>query len=334
MVVRIYDQLPWFLKPGKVYFNKNRELSLAQPVLPQDRVGQIHPRRPAVDLGPRRHPRASIGRGQTYSRRAHLASCRPGRTPSSSTPRSCPPSPTHRTRWSSTRRPRSLPATGGTSTGSPAVRARAASRTSSSPGRPSRRSYSLPAPVDWAPSASTLAHAAKCERDSPKWFGGRTVTLDPRAAVLVRDHPPLLREEGPALQVPQGVSGRRPRVLPVRRPLGLHARTAGTDRPRREPAPAQGRLGGRARDARSRSSGATASRRATPPTCSPSASCRRSRRMPRSRSARSRTTTNPVPPGYGFRRLDKAQLAQLPNLRQTRARASGSTRGCAATAAT
>src|SRR5262249_15620661 len=39
--------------------------------------------------------------------------------------------------------------------------------------------YSLPAPDNWTPSASTLSHAEKCERDSPKWFGHKkTLTTD------------------------------------------------------------------------------------------------------------------------------------------------------------
>src|SRR6185437_6799656 len=37
--------------------------------------------------------------------------------------------------------------------------------------------YALPAPIDWTPAAQTLAHAAKCEQDSPRWFSGRTITL-------------------------------------------------------------------------------------------------------------------------------------------------------------
>src|SRR5262245_13311023 len=66
MVVRIYDQLPWFLKPGKVYFNKNRELSLSNQCYLKTAWGKST-RGALQSISGAEGSKGAIGRGQTYS---------------------------------------------------------------------------------------------------------------------------------------------------------------------------------------------------------------------------------------------------------------------------
>ena len=256
--------------------------------------------------------------------RPHLANSRPGRTPSSWTRRSSPPSPTRPTPWSSTRRPRSTPATGGTTTGWRAARARAASPTSSSPGRPSPASTRSPPRPTGRPRTSTLAHAAKCERDSPKWYGGKTVTPHPRPALLVRDAPAASTKP----RACSTSSSRSIRPTTTSASSTPAARSSPSSSSRRSTAPASIRplkdvwvvepaldIAKLRREALAPTD-ADALDHGHRSTCSPSA---RSRRSPRTAPCTTALAheTNPVPPGYGFRRLDKAQLTQLPNLRQS-----------------
>lgn len=175
MVVRIYDQLPWFLKPGRVYFNKNRELSLANQSFLKTAWGKST-RGALQAVSGQEGAKGSIGRGQTFSV-VHISELPTWENPEQLDTALLPAIPYApdtlvlyeataevagdwwHTHW----------LTSG--------RGEGRFRNIFIPWSAEPSKYALPAPDGWTPSAATLAHSAKCERDSPKWFGGKTVRL-------------------------------------------------------------------------------------------------------------------------------------------------------------
>ena len=175
MVVRIYDQLPWFLKPGKVYFNKNRELTLANQSYLKTAWGKSN-RGALQTISGQEGSKGAIGRGQTYSV-VHISELPTWENPEQLDTALLP----------------AIPYSADTLVLYEATAEFAGDwwhkhwlASGEGEGRftnifipwcaePAK--YSLPAPLDWTPSVTTTQHAEKCERDSPKWFGGRTVTL-------------------------------------------------------------------------------------------------------------------------------------------------------------
>jgi len=182
--------------------------------------------------------------------------------------------------------------------------------------------YSLPAPVDWAPKPKTLEHAAKCEADSPRWFRGRTVHLQrdqlywyeqTRAFYEKKGELHKFLKEYPAddqecfqyagraiftfeqLEAIEAAGRKRPMVdvwavEPALEIAGL----------RRLPDVAEGSDG-------QSLSGPPARPRPNPPL---------SLRIPAATSSLA-ANAYPVPPGYGFRRLTPDQLRALPSLRHS-----------------
>jgi hypothetical protein len=174
MVVRIYDNLPWFLKPGRVYFNKNRELSLANDSYLKTAWGKST-RGALQSTTGLEGTKGAIGRGQTYSC-VHISELPTWENPEQLDTALLPAIPYA---------PDTLVLYEATAEFAGDWWHRHWLASAEGVGRfrnvfipwcaePAK--YSLPAPVDWSPSATTRGHAVKCERDSPKWFG-RTVRL-------------------------------------------------------------------------------------------------------------------------------------------------------------
>jgi hypothetical protein len=175
MVVRIYDQLPWFLKPDRLYFTKNRELTLANSCFLKTAWGKST-RGALQSISGAEGSKGAIGRGQTYSC-VHISELPTWENPEQLDTALLP----------------AIPVSADTLVLYEATAEYAGDwwhqhwlATAEGVGRfrnvfipwsAEPRKYSLPPPPGWVPLASTLAHAEKCERDSPKWYGGRTVRL-------------------------------------------------------------------------------------------------------------------------------------------------------------
>jgi hypothetical protein len=175
MVTRIYDQLPWFLRPSTVYFTKNRELSLANACFLKTAWGKST-RGALQSVTGAEGSKGAIGRGQTFSV-VHISELPTWDNPEQLDTALLPAIPVA---------PDTLVLYEATAEYAgdwwhkhwlASAEGVGRFRNIFIPWSAEPRKYSLPAPVDWTPSASTLAHAAKCERDSPRWYGGRTVTL-------------------------------------------------------------------------------------------------------------------------------------------------------------
>jgi hypothetical protein len=322
MVVRLYDQLPWFLRPSRLYFTKNRELTLSNQSTLKTAWGKST-RGALQSVSGVEGNKGSIGRGQTYST-VHISELPTWENPEQLDTALLPAIPYApdtlvlyeataefagdwwHTHW--------LASGEGEGRFSNVFIPWSA--------EPSK--YSLPAPEAWAPSTTTLAHAAKCERDSPRWFGGKTVRLNREQLYWYETTRRFYEAKGLLYKFLKEYpaddhecfqyAGRSVFTLEQLEAIDR----AGSLRPLKdvwvvEPAMDIAKL---RREALAPSDAETLiapggsadlqPKRPVPP-LSPHGGIR---------SALAHDT-NPVPPGYGFRRLDKAQLKQLPNLRQS-----------------
>jgi len=317
MVVRIYDQLPWFLKPGRVYFNKNRELSLANQCFLKTAWGKST-RGALQSATGLEGSKGSIGRGQTYSV-VHISELPTWENPEQLDTALLPAIPYA---------PDTLVLYEATAefagdwwhkhwlaSGEGVGRFRNIFIPWSA--EPSK--YSLPAPVGWVPSTTTQKHAEKCERDSPRWFNGKTVRLNRNQMYwyettrkfyeskgqlykFLKEYPADDQEcfqyAGRSIftleqleQIDQAGSQRKLKdvwaVEPAYEVADLR-RTGKADAEDDDPNPD------------------LQPKRVVPPLA------------PHETPYGSpiQHETNPVPPGYGFRRLSPAQLQAMPNLRQ------------------
>jgi hypothetical protein len=176
MVVRLYDQLPWFLRPDRLYFTKNRELTLGNASTLKTAWGKST-RGALQAISGLEGTKGAIGRGQTYSC-VHISELPTWENPEQLDTALLPAIPVSRdtlvlfeataefagdwwhTHWLAS----------GEGVG------RFANIFIPWSAEPSK--YALPPPEGWTPLPTTLAHAEKCERDSPKWFGGETRRLN------------------------------------------------------------------------------------------------------------------------------------------------------------
>jgi len=314
MVVRIYDQLPWFLRPEKVYFTKNRELSLANQSYLKTAWGKST-RGALQTISGMEGSKGAIGRGQTYSV-VHISELptweNPEQLDTALLP-AIPYAPDTLVLYEATAEfagdwwHRHWLASG---------EGEGRFRNVFIPWSAEPSKYSLPPPEAWTPSSSTLAHAEKCERDSPKWYGGRTVRLSrpqlywyettrrfyESKGLLYK----FLKEYPADDQECFQYAGRSVFTLDQLEQIDR----AGSLRPLKdvwavEPAMEIARL--RRDDA---APADLRAKRPTPPLAPHGAMVARS-------ASKLAHDLAPVPPGYGFRRLDKSQLASLPNLRHS-----------------
>jgi hypothetical protein len=327
MVVRLYDQLPWFLRPDRVYFTKNRELTLANQSSLKTAWGKST-RGALQSVSGVEGNKGSIGRGQTYSV-VHISELPTWENPEQLDTALLP----------------AIPYAADTLVLYEATAefagdwwhqhwlASAAGEGrfhnvfipwSAEPGK-----YALPAPPGWAPSASTLAHAAKCERDSPQWYGGRTVRLSREQLYWYETTRRFYETKGLLYKFLKEYpaddqecfqyAGRSVFTLEQLEAIDR----AGSLRPLKdvwvvEPALDIAKL---RREALAPSDAEELLPASLVPPGSPDILPKRPvpplapHLTPRSTALQHET--NPVPPGYGFRRLDPAQLKQLPNLRHS-----------------
>ena len=310
MVVRIYDQLPWFLRPARVYFNKNRELSLANLSFLKTAWGKSTRGALQATSGVE-GSKGSIGRGQTFSV-VHISELPTWENPEQLDTGLLPAIPVapdtlvlfeataeyagdwwHK-HW----------LTSGEGVGR--------FRNIFIPWSAEPRKYSLPAPIDCTPKVTTTQHAAKAERDSPKWYAGRTVTLtrdqlywyeQTRAFYERKGQLYKFLKEYPAddLECFQ-YAGRSIFTLEQLEQIDQAGSRPLLDVWAVEPALEVAQL---RRDPETPSADLQA-KRVVPPLAP---------HVVRYGSPLQHETM-PVPPGYGFRRLGREQLAALPNLRQ------------------
>jgi hypothetical protein len=310
MVVRIYDQLPWFLKPGKVYFNKNRELSLANQSFLKTAWGKST-RGALQTVSGAEGSKGSIGRGQTYSV-VHISELPTWENPEQLDTALLP----------------AIPYASDTLVLYEATAEFAGDwwhkhwlasgagegrfRNIFIPWCAEPEKYSLPAPVDWTPKVSTTAHAEKCARDSPKWFAGRTVTLTRDQCYWYEKTRGFYESKGQLYKFLKEYpaddlecfqyAGRSVFTLEQLEAIDQAGSRKLLDVWAVEPAIEIAQL---RRDPSTPSADLQAKRVVPPlaPHLSP-------------KSSPIAHETEPVPPGYGFRRLTPPQLAALPNLRQ------------------
>src|SRR5215510_8736793 len=311
MVLRIYDELPWFLKPDRVSFNKNRELALVNACYLKTAWGKST-RGALQSVSGMEGSKGAIGRGQTYSC-VHISELPTWENPEQLDTALLPAIPYA---------PATLVLYEATAEFAGDWWHRHWLASGAGEGRfvnvfipwsaePSK--YSLPAPATWTPAPSTLAHAEKCARDSPKWYGGRTVTLsrdqlywyettrrfyDSKGQLykFLKEYP---ADDQECFQY----AGRSVFTLEQLDAIDK----AGSLRPLKdvwavEPALEIARL---RRDDEAPAD--LQAKRPVPPLAP--------HRAPAS--SKIAHDVAPVPPGYGFRRLPKGQLAALPNLRHS-----------------
>ena len=212
MVVRLYDQLPWFLKPGKVYFTKNRELSLDNQCFLKTAWGKST-RGALQSVSGVEGNKGSIGRGQTYSV-VHISELPTWENPEDTAAAAIP-----------------------TAHGAPSHRqyagdwwhqhfASGKARRFANVFIPwSAEPSNTPCPPrSTGPFSFHLAHAAKCRRRRSGMAARRSPLRRP--ALLVRDHPPLLRDQGTALKFLKEYPADDHECFQYLRALGLHPRAA------------------------------------------------------------------------------------------------------------
>lgn len=321
MIGRLFDELPWFLKPDRLTFVKNREMSFSNHSYLKVAWGQST-RGALQAISGQEGSKGAIGRGQTYSV-VHISELATWANPEQLDTALFPTIPIS---------PYSL--VGLESTAEFAgdwwhqqwlVTGEGEGRFANifipwgvEPGK-----YSLPAPVDWTPTTQTLEHAKKAEASLLLWLG-RTISLTrdqlywyerSRRVAEKKGQLHKFLKEYPAddkecfqyagrsvftfeqLDAIDAAGSRRRlqdvwAVEPSREIAELRRLPESQD---------DAAAGDRAREQ------AAALRRPNPPL---------SLRIPTPTSALA-PDTYPVPPGYGFRRLTPAQLKDLPSLRHS-----------------
>lgn len=318
MLRRLYDQIPWFLRPDLKTFVKNREMTFSTESFVKTAWGKST--RGALATVGGEGSKGAIGRGQTYSVFT-ISELATWDNPEQLDSALFPAIPV---------RSEALGVLESTAEFAQDWWHKHWLATGEGDGRfsnifipwyvePSK--YSLPAPPDWSPATLTRQHAEKCERDAPKWLGGRSVVLNrdqlywyerTRAYYTKKNELHKFLKEYPAddlecfqyagraifsqeqLEQIDAAGSKRPildiwRVEPAREIAALRRSTdtqAYLD-------PTHGAVGGK-------------DPRPLPPLA------------PRLVVAgvKDGAWQFPVPPGYGFQRLAKTELADLKDLRQ------------------
>jgi hypothetical protein len=169
MVVRLYDELPWFLKPEPRFpFVKNREFGLGNGSFIKTAWGKST-RGALQSVTGQEGSKGAIGRGQTYGT-VHLSELPTWDNPDQIDSALLPAIPTH---------PDTLVIFEATAEyagdwwhlhylASQEHMGRFTNIFVPVYAEPSK--YSLPAPLDWTPSSTTLQWARKCERTSTAWY--------------------------------------------------------------------------------------------------------------------------------------------------------------------
>ena len=310
MVVRIYDQLPWFLKPGRVYFNKNRELSLQNQSYLKTAWGKST-RGALQTISGQEGNKGSIGRGQTFSV-VHISELPTWENPEQLDTALLPAIPIANDTLVIYEATAEFAGDWWHKHWLTSAEGNGRFHNIFIPWSAEPTKYSLPAPDDWTPSSTTVTHGEKCERDSPRWYGGKTIRLTRDQLYWYEKTRRFYEGKGQLYKFLKEYpaddeecfqyAGRSIFTLDQLEQINL----AGSLRPLKdvwavEPAVEIAQL-----------------RRA--PEASPDLQARRVT-PPLSPHDKAQTQiaheTHPVPAGHGFRRLSPAQLAAMPNLRQS-----------------
>lgn len=174
MVGRIYDHLPWFLKPTRLTYVKNREMSFGNGSFIKTAWGKSS-RGALQSVTGAEGSKGHIGRGQSFSV-VHISELATWDNPEQLDTALLPAIPVS---------PHALVIFESTAEHAGDWWHKHWQAAEEGTGRFSNvfipwyaepRKYSLPAPADWTPAPKTAEHAAKAERDSPRWVSGK-VTL-------------------------------------------------------------------------------------------------------------------------------------------------------------
>jgi hypothetical protein len=311
MVGRLYEQLPWFLKPDRLNFVKNREMVFSNASYLKTAWGQST-RGALQAVTGLEGSKGAIGRGQTYSV-VHISELATWTNPEQLDSALFPAIPVASTTLVILESTAEFAGDWWHLHWLTAEEGDGRFANVFIPWYAEPKKYSLPAPVDWSPMTTTLEHAKKCELDSPKWMG-RVVTLTRDQLYwyertrtyyqkkndlgkFLKEYPADDQEcfqyAGKAIfsieqleAIDQAGSKRKLldvwAVEPAREIAELRRLPVAPEpalRPKRPEPPLSTRI---------------------PLAMSPVAA-----------------ETFPVPPGYGFRRLSPAELKELPNLRQS-----------------
>lgn len=308
MVGRLYEQLPWFLKLRRLNFVKNREMVFSNQSYLKTAWGQST-RGALQAVTGQEGTKGSIGRGQTYAV-VHISELAKWANPEQLDSALFPAVPMD---------PATLMILESTAEYAgdwwhlhwqAAKEGEGRFTNVFIPWYAEPSKYSVPAPVDWIPATRTLEHAAKCERDSPRWMG-HAVTLS-RDQLFWYERTRAYYEKKGELSTflkeycaddEECFQYAGASIFTLEQLEAIDA--AGSKRPLLdvwavEPARDIAELRRVAPDD-------PAAPRRPPPPLAP--------RVPGSMLATA-AEAFPVPPGYGFRRLAREELAALPSLRK------------------
>lgn len=308
MIDRLYQQLPWFLKLGRLNFVKNREMVFSNQSYVKTAWGKST-RGALQSVTGLEGSKGAIGRGQTYSV-VHISELATWDNPEQLDSALFPTLPINRATLVLLESTAEFAGDWWHLHWQTAAEGEGRFSNLFIPWYAEPRKYSLPAPLDWVPATRTEQHARKCAQDSPKWMG-RTVALTRdqlywyertrtyyekkgELAKFLKEYPAddeeCFQYAGQAiftldqLEAIDAAGSRRPlrdvwAVEPAREIAELRRMAP------EEVAPTR--------------------RRPNPPL---------SPRIP-APTLDTAATAYPVPPGYGFRRLPPAELHDLPSLR-------------------
>lgn len=175
MVDRLYQHLPWFLRPARATFVKNREMTFANQSYLKTAWGKSTRGALQAVTGVE-GSKGAIGRGQTFSV-VHISELATWDNPEQLDTALFPAVPID---------PSTLLLLESTAEVAGDWWHQHWQTAAGGDGRfvnvfipwyaePAR--YALPPPLDWSPAPTTLQMATRCELDSPRWFEGRTITL-------------------------------------------------------------------------------------------------------------------------------------------------------------
>ena len=174
MIDRLYQQLPWFLQPARLYFTKNREMTFSTQSFLKTAWGKST-RGALQSITGQEGTKGAIGRGQTYSV-IHISELATWENPEQLDTALLPTVPYTLDSLVIFESTAEFAGDWWHLQWQTADKGEGRFTNVFIPWYAEPSKYSLPAPTAWVPSALTLAHAEKCTRDSPKWTG-RTITL-------------------------------------------------------------------------------------------------------------------------------------------------------------
>jgi len=174
MIDRLYQQLPWFLQPARLYFTKNREMTFSNQSFLKTAWGKST-RGALQSITGQEGTKGAIGRGQTYSV-IHISELATWENPEQLDTALLPTVPYSLDSLAIFESTAEFAGDWWHVQWQTADKGEGRFTNVFIPWYAEPSKYALPAPSSWRPSPKTLEHAAKCERDSPKWIG-HTVAL-------------------------------------------------------------------------------------------------------------------------------------------------------------